>query len=377
MLQNDKLFSRKLKLFFYNYEYQILVLSGMFSGLLLILITNKFFVNTSIYIILFLFGILISALGFILSYLIKFYKRKAIELEFGYFLSDLAQDYKKTSSLSLSISNISKSNVYGSIDNDIRRIANRVSWGDSFEHALEITNKGINSNIIKHTLIIFNTLKNSDLSLYKILKNISKDILIFKEEDDKKKYFTNLYYLSLTLFFVFIFVMIFLDIIIGSKFLWYSSSHVITRIFFDNFLLYISLLIAIFSSFVIYNIRPKNSGNFIKYVFVLFILVILLFQVFAPKPEANIVLVESVNYLFDTEINDMSLNNVISLKSLSSKYIVDNTSADMIYFISQDKETCGSSCLSYNVAISDATLFNFRLHRIAKDVIVYYDISDE
>ena len=376
MVEN-KLYLRKLKLFFYNFEYQILVLAGLFSGLLLILITNSFFVNTSIYYVLFTFGIFISSLGFILSYLIRYFKRKAIELEFGYFLSDLAHDFKVTSNLPLSISNVSKSNVYGAIDEDIKIIATRVSWGDSFEHALEITNVNINSNIIKHTLIIFNTLKNSKLSLYEILNNISKDIVVFKEDDDRKKYYKNLYYLSLILFFVFIFVMIFLDIIIGTKFLWYTNSQVLTRIFFDNFLLYISLLISIFSAFVIFNIKQKNSVYFIKYIFVLFIIVILLFQIFAPKPDAEMVLVQSTNYMFITNQDNMSMNGVISLKSLSSRYIVDNTKADMVYFIPMDQTTCGSDCVSYNVMITDATLFDFRLHKIGNDIVIYYRVLDK
>lgn len=377
MLENNKLYLRKFKLFFYNYEYQILVLAGLLSGLLLILITNSYFVDTFIYYVLFSFGILVSALGFILSYLIKYFKRKAIELEFGYFLSDLAHDFKKTSNLPLSISNVSKSSVYGAIDEDIKRIATRVSWGDSFEHALEITNKNIHSNIIKHTLIIFNTLKNSKLSMYEILNNISKDIVVFKEDDDKKKYYNNLYYLSLILFFIFIFVMIFLDIIIGTKFLWYSNSQILTRIFFDNFLLYISLLMSIFSAFVIFNIKQKNSVHFVKYIFVLFIIVILLFQIFAPKPDAETVLVQSVNYIFTTNQDNMSMNGVISLKSLSSRYIVNNTKADMVYFIPMNQTICGLNCISYNVMITDATLFDFRLYKAGNDVIIYYEFLDK
>lgn len=373
-MSENKLYLRKFKLFFYNFEYQMLVLAGLFSGLLLIIITNSFFVNTPIYYVLFSFGILVSALGFILSYLIRYFKRKSIEFEFGYFLSDLAHDLKTTSNLALSISNVSKSNVYGAIDEDIKWIATRVSWGDSFEHALEITNKNINSNIIKHTLIVFNTLKNSKLSLYEILHNLSKDIVVFKEDDDKKKYYNNLYYLSLILFFVFIFVMIFLDVIIGTKFLWYSNSQILTRIFFDNFLLYISLLISIFSAFVIFNIKQKNSVYFVKYIFVLFIIVILLFQIFAPKPDAETVLVQSINYMYTTNQESMSMNGVISLKSLSSRYIVDNTKADMVYFIPMDQTTCGSNCLSYNVMITDATLFDFKLHKAGSDVVIYYRI---
>ncbi|MCK9292687.1 MAG: type II secretion system F family protein [archaeon] len=369
-------FSKKFNLFFYRYEYQILVLAGIFCGLLIIYLTNKFFVNSKIYFILFLFGIIVSSLGFILEYFIKSFKKNSIENEFSYFLHDLSRELKLTNSFSLALDNISSSNVYGSIDTEIKRISNRVSWGDDFENALKDVNENIGSPIIGHTLLLLKVFKETAVPFDRVLRNISKDISIYKEENQKKKYFNNLYYLAIIFFFIFVFVLLYIDLLIGTRFLWYSNIYLVTRIFFDNFLLYVALVLSFFTAFVMFSIKGLKSITFLKYIFIFFFITIILFQVVIPKPEAEGVLVETINDLYVNDYSSATLDNIISLKSLSSKMLVDNSKAEMVYFISMDNYDCGISCAEYTVLVSDAMFFNFEIERLGSEVIIYYSVKD-
>jgi len=367
--------SKKCTLFFYKFEYQILVLSGILCGLLIIYITNTHFVNSKIYYLLFIFGLVVSSLGFLLEYVIKSFKKKAIEGEFSYFLSDLSREYKLAKNMSIALANTTMNNTYGSIDVDIKRIANRVSWGDSFENALKNINANINSPIIKHSLLLLRTLKNSSVPLDKVLNNIAKDINVYKQETQKTKYFNNLYYLSIIFFMIFLFVLVYLNLLIGNKFLWYSSTEIMTRIFFDNFLLYIALLLSFFTAFVMYSIKGVKSTSFIKYVLVFFIIIVVLFQVFIPKPEAEGVLIETIDNLYDTNLSNATLNKIISLKSLSSKAIVDDSKAEMVYFIPLDQQNCGIDCAKYTILVADAVFFNFEINQLENEIFIYYEIT--
>lgn len=365
----------KYKQFISNYDYQLLLLSSIFSGLLIIYISNKYFINTEIYFFLIFFGIFVSFLGFILEYSIKYFKRKSIERSFGYFLQDLAREYKNTNNISVSLSNISKSNVYGSIDSEIKKISNRVSWGDDFENALENINKNLKSSVINHTLLMFKTFKDTEIPLDRVLLNISKDITVFKDENIKKKYFNNLYYLAIILFFIFVCVFIFLNYIFGINFLWYGDNNLVTRLFFDNFLLYISILFAIFTSFILYSIKQKGNFSFLRYTLIFFIIVILLFQVIVPKPDAEIVLIDSINYMIENNITEIDVENIIAIKSISSKYIIDQTNIENLYFLSLNNLECGLSCAEYVVFISDALFIDFTIKKTETGFIVLYNIK--
>lgn len=376
MKKRDVDFSKEFNLFFYKYEYQMLVLAGILCGLLIIYLTNRFFVNSKIYFILFLFGIIVSSLGFILEYFIKSVKKNSIENEFSYFLHDLSRELKLTNSLSLALDSISSTNVYGSIDTEIKRISNRVSWGDDFENVLKDVNESIESPIIDHTLLLLKVFKDTAVPFDRVLKNISKDIIIYKEENQKKKYFNNLYYLSIIFFFIFVFVLLYIDLLIGTRFLWYSNIYLVTRIFFDNFLLYIALVLSFFTAFVMFSIKGLKSITFIKYIFIFFFITIILFQVVIPKPEAEGVLIETINDLYLTNNSSATLDKIISLRSLSSKMLVDGSQAEMVHFINEENLDCGISCAEYTVLVSDAMFFGFRIEKIGSEVIIYYSVED-
>ena len=362
----------KLQLFLYSYEYQILILASIFSGLLIVYIANKYFIYTSYYYYLLIFGIIVSGLGFVLENIIKHFKKKAIETSFNYFLQDLSREYKVTNNISLALININKANAYGSIDSEIKRIANRVSWGDDFENALLSVNETIKSPIIDHTLVLLHTFKDSSIPLDKVIFNISKDLTVFKEETQKKKYFLNLYYLSIVLFFVFLFVILFVNILLGTNFLWYGNEELVTRIFFDNFLLYISILLGMFTAFIMYSIKEENNFNFIKYVFIFFIITLLLFQVVVPKPDAENVLIDTLTYMNANNLNDISIDSIIALKSISSKYILDKTYSDTLYFVPMDEKDCGLVCAEYVIFIPDAVFLNFEIMKNETNFVIAY-----
>jgi len=372
--QNINKFEDKFTIFFYSHEYEILEIAGILSGLLVIFITNKFFVTSSIYYILLILGVFVCSLGFILGYIIKYSKKKSIESEFGYFLQDLSREYKNTKNISLAINNVSLNNTYGSIDSEIKRIAVRLSWGDDLSNALLTINKEIKSSIIDHTVVLLDAFKSSEMPINRILLNISKDISIYKEEHQRKKYFKNLYSLAIVFFIIFVFVLVYLDLLIGKNFLWYSNTQLVTRIFLDNFLLYIALLLSFFTSFTLYSIKGGKNTTLLKYIGVFFIAVVILFQVFIPKPVAEDVLIETINYMKLKNINEYELDNIIALQSISSKYLSDNTTGDNIYFINIDDSENTSESKEYTIIVDDATFYNFRITHLGNEYIIYYSL---
>lgn len=379
MKDNKDIFERikiKLNIFIYNYEYQILILSSIFSGLLILYITNKYFINTRLYYFLIIFGIVISLLGFLLEYSIKYFKRKSFDSSFIYFLQDLSREYKAKNSISLALVSISNSNVYGSIDSDIKRLANRVSWGDDFENALYNMNKDINSSVVSHTLVLLKTFKDSSIPFERVLFNISKDLSVFKEESQKKKYFSNIYNLSIFMYFIYIVIILFINIIFGSKFLWYGSDQLITRLFFDNFLLFISILFAIFTSFIMFSIKGKSDISFIKYLSVFFVITIILFQVFIPKPDAEQVLIESINHMNSNDLENFKINDIVALKSLNANYLLDRTYSFEIYFLNFENRYCGVDCAESTIFIPDAVFLNFEILKEEYNFVILYEILD-
>lgn len=370
---NNKELNKKMDLFFYNNEYSILNIAGIICGLIILGVANNFFVDSKMYYLIFIFGLMVGSFGFVLEYYIKSEKRKALELEFGFFLYDLSKEYKKTNNLAQSLSNLSEYNFYGDINRDIKRLANRVSWGDSFDNALESINKNIESPVISHTLVLLNILNKSNLSYDVILKNISNDIKIFKSEDRNKKYFSNLFYLSLVFYMVFIFVLLYINYIIGSNFLWDSSNEIITRIFFDNFMLYIALLLGVFTAYVMYSIKRDKGINFIKYVLLMFVITVILFQIFAPKPDAERILIDTIEYMEKNSLSEIELTHIIALKTISSRFISESTDVDHIYFYSFEEECNTEECKEYTIFVNEPAFFDFKIEmKDSKEYYIYY-----
>jgi len=168
-------------------------------------------------------------------------------------------------------------------------------------------------------------------------------------------------------------LVLFVNILLGTNFLWYGNDSVVTRIFFDNFLLYISILLGIFTSFIMYSIKEENNFNFIKYVLIFFVITILLFQIIVPKPDAENVLIDTVTYMNANNLESINIDNIIALKSISSKYILDKTYSDTLYFLPLEKEECGFACAEYVIFVPDAVFYNFKITKSGTNFVVVYD----
>ncbi len=366
---------KKIDLFFYKNEYQILEFSGILSGLLIIAIANNLFYQSNIYYFLFFFGLVVGSLGFIIEYLIKNDKKKTIESEFSYFLADLGREYKKTNNIGVALTNLSESNFYGSINRDIKKLANKVSWGETLEDSLKAMNENIQSKIIDHCLSLLDVLKNTSVSYDRILINLSKDTSIFKSEKSTEKYFENLFLLSIIFYFVFVFMLLYIDFIISRQFLWFYTAESITRLFINNFLLYISLLLSLFTSFVMCVIKQRKPLYFFKYATIFFIITVILFQTFTPKPDATEILVDGVAYLKDIEDQTLTIERTIGIKSISSREIMEETGATMIHFIKEEEKACGLECAKYTIILESIHFFDFEIEKRNTEFIIYYRIS--
>lgn len=352
-------------------EFNLLNIAGILCGFTILWIANTYFVNSNLYYLIFVFGLLMGALGFVIEYYIKKEKRKAIELEFNYFLYDLAKEYRKTNNLALALSNVSEYHFYGDINEEIKKLANRVSWGDSFENALLSINSDIESSVITHTITLLSVFNKSNLSFDKILINISNDIKVFKSEDRNKKYFSNLFYLSIIFYFVFMFVLLYINFIVGGNFLWNAHNEIITRFFFENFILYIALLLSIFTAYVMYSIKKTKGLDFVKYALLMFIITIILFQIFAPKPDAEKTIIETIKYMEKNNQNTVELSEVIALKTISARLVSEKVDIENIYFT--DKDCFVADCIEYIIFVDEPAFFNFTIKKIDKDYLVSYE----
>jgi hypothetical protein len=365
---------RKTDLFLYNNEYQVLEIAGVLCGLLIIGVTNKFFFNSSIYYFLFFFGLGIGSLGFIIEYLIKTDKKKTIDREFNYFLADLGREFKKTNNMALCLKNISESNFYGSINRDIKKISTKVSWGMSFEDSLRDLNKNIKSNIISHCLALLEVLKNTSITYDQILLNLSKDTLIFKSEKNTEKYFSNLFNLSIFFYLLFVFLLLFVDFVIGYKFMWFSIPNSITRLFLSTTLLYLALCMSFFTSFVMCVVKQKKPLHFFKYVLIFFIITVMLFQTFIPRPDAEDIIIDGINYLSENNSDYLFIEKTIGIKSISSKEIIDNTDAKSIYFINTKSIECLDDCIEYTIILDTIVFLSFEIYNKNNEYTIYYEI---
>ncbi|MDD4049894.1 MAG: hypothetical protein PHX47_02685, partial [Candidatus ainarchaeum sp.] len=109
-----------------------------------------------------------------------------------------------------------------------------------------------------------------------------------------------------------------------------------------------------------------------KYIFVFFILTILIFQIAVPKPDAESVLIDTITYMNRNQLDLVNISDVIALKSISSKYILDKTYSNNLYFLPFDKSDCGISCAEYAVFVPDAVFFDFEIRKSDIDFVVLY-----
>lgn len=365
---------KKIDVFIYKNEYQLLELAGVLSGLLIMGVANRMFINSSIYYFLFFFGLGVGCLGFLIEHLIKSDKRKTIEREFNYFLADLGREYKKTKSIGVSLTNLSESNFYGSINRDIKKLANRVSWGQDFEDALSSMNENIESKIIDHTLSLLDVLKETIIPYDKILLNLSKDTAIFKSEKTTEKYFSSLFFLSIVVYFVFVIMLLYIDFVIGRQFLWFVTSDTITRLFLNNLLLYLALCMSLFTSFVMCVVKQKKPIFFFKYVAIFFIITIVLFQTFIPRPDAQEVLIDGIDYLSEINEQQLEIERTIGVKSISAGEIIESTKAEMVYFIKKEDIDCGVDCAIYTIILEEIVFLNFEIVKNGSEYLIYYEI---
>jgi len=115
---------------------------------------------------------------------------KAIESQFPNFLRDVADLLRSGMSFQEAVKSVSKSN-YGKLTNEVRAMANRLSWGTPFIRTLEIFGEKVkDSKIITEVLHIIRESYYSGGNVADTLDSVASNIIMLKEAEAEKSSIT-------------------------------------------------------------------------------------------------------------------------------------------------------------------------------------------
>jgi competence protein ComGC len=120
-----------------------------------------------------------------------------------------------------------------------------------------------------------------------------------------------------------------------------------------------------------YIIKKDRGINLVKYMAILLIITIILFQVFIPKPDAEEVIINTIDYMLKNIIDTVELNRIITLKTISSTYISEKTKTHTNFI---EKE-CVSDCKIYTVLVSKPAFYDFIIHKNKDGFKITYSLS--
>ncbi|MFH1786870.1 MAG: type II secretion system F family protein [archaeon] len=194
-------------------EKKVLVFSGA-SAVVLLLIPFLFY-GKPVFLKLiggFTFGaILIAAIPYLAILYIR--KRRVVVLEdqFPNFLRDIGETKKSGMTLPLAIQTATKID-YGGLNDDIKLMANQISWGVPFPDVIERFSKRANSPFISRAVRIILEAERSGGNIADVLESVAEDARMIKEAEIQREVSMSEYLATVyTIFFIFLGIIVALN----------------------------------------------------------------------------------------------------------------------------------------------------------------------
>ena len=165
----------------------------------------------------FILGLLIAALPFILDFLKENKRQKEVEAKFLEFVRNTVETVRSGVTIPQAIAQVSRAN-YGSLTPYVRKLANQITWGYPLHEALNIFAKDTKNPVIKRSVAIVIQAERSGGDMGSVLEAVTQSVLEIKKVKEERK--TNAYTQTIQgymIFFVFIVIMIVLQVYLIPK----------------------------------------------------------------------------------------------------------------------------------------------------------------
>ncbi|MEM3412253.1 MAG: type II secretion system F family protein [archaeon] len=196
------------KIPFLEKEGKLIILS--YLGGIIFLLDFIFFYESSIFMNLAIFSIILIIFPIFLSRYIKYSQEKEMELYFSDFLRDVSESIRAGVPLPRAIENASKG-AYGVLAQRMKYVSAQISWGLPFEVAIQKFADGVESKLLKQACAIIIESFKSGGEIADIFETISVDIREIKRIQSERKSKLQIFTISMyAIFFLFLFIMLIL-----------------------------------------------------------------------------------------------------------------------------------------------------------------------
>jgi flagellar protein FlaJ len=280
-------------------------------GLFLLLLFYVFFGSFYYFQTLAVIALLIAFVPIITINYMEYRRIKAIELYLADFLRNVSESIRSGMTLERAMDSASCGH-YGPLSEEMKITSAQISWGISFEEALERFSNRINSKLVRQALLIILESYKSGGEVADILETVSTDIRLLKEVETKRKGELQIYVVS-TYFIFFLFLAII--IVLSKSFLPATpqlgalssivggTAPTITEEEYKTFFFHLVLIEAFFAGILCGQMGEGRIIAGFKHSFILVVISLLTFQfALAPEPFANKIATEILKLPSGTEM---------------------------------------------------------------------------
>lgn len=243
------------------------------------------------------FGIWVVGSFFTISIPFAFYiylehaRLASIEDHFPDFLRDIAEFKRSGVTLSKAIQNASF-NDYGQLSPEVKKIAQELSWGVSFENAMERLSNRVESPMIDRSISIITASQAAGGGVTDILETVSADLRKLKELEAERKSKLSVY--TMTIYAIYLLLLFIIIVLTESlvpavpkmqaagEFLGGGTMGALTEFEFRQLLFHVTIVEAFFAGIIAGTMGEGKVSAGIKHAIVLVLVSLLAFQLVPP-----------------------------------------------------------------------------------------------
>lgn len=184
---------------------------GIIVAVIAIIIDLTFLLHEKAFFFILGIAIIIAALPFFVTFLLKSEKEKEKEEMFLEFSRNLVESVKSGTPISRSILNV-KDKDYGSLTPHIDKLANQISLGIPVKDSLEVFAKDINNKTISRAINLISEAEQAGGEIESILESVAKSVSqTDKLKKERRAAIYNLVVQGYIIFFIFIIIMLVME----------------------------------------------------------------------------------------------------------------------------------------------------------------------